>query len=264
MNVTNRIWISGCFVLDSTAARIVATAIFLSFLLTGPASAQEEGEFSEGAVACLKCHESDKVMAIRKTPHANFEDPKSPASREQCESCHGPSAKHMRYPMQVGNIVFTKHGKTPITDRNDSCLACHHKGEQAHWSNGAHAKKLPCPSCHVIHKAKDPMMLEQNRAQECGKCHEKILELAPVASSHPLLGAKGIVCTQCHNPHGPTNLATCATCHTQDAPTLAKQTAKAQDYHARGLKQKIDCTDCHKGFVHAMPPLELEQAPGTP
>jgi predicted CXXCH cytochrome family protein len=247
----------------STVAVAMASAgLFWLLLLVGPATA-EENEFSEGAVACLKCHESDKIMAILETPHADFDDPNSPASREQCESCHGPSAKHMKFPMQVGNIVFTKHGKTPIADRNEACLACHHEGERANWSNGAHARELACPSCHASHRAKDPMMVEQNRAQECAKCHGEILESAPVATSHPLSGPKEIVCTECHTPHGPTNLATCATCHIQDAPTLAKQSAKAQDYHARGVKQKIDCTDCHKGFVHAMPPIVLEMGPGA-
>ena len=46
-------------------------------------------------------------MELVKTPHANFEDPRSPASREQCESCHGPSGTHVDFPMQVGNIRFT-------------------------------------------------------------------------------------------------------------------------------------------------------------
>ena len=239
------------------------TAAFSLALFIGAASAQQASFAEGGATACLKCHETDKIMGILETPHANFKDPRSPASRKQCESCHGPSAKHMEFPMQVGNIVFTKHGKTPIAERNQACLACHHEGEQSHWGEGAHAKELSCPSCHVIHKPKDPMVVTKNQTPKCTTCHARILESAPVAASHPLSGPKAMDCTQCHNPHGPTNLASCASCHIQDAPTFAKQSPKAQDYHARGLKQKIDCTACHKGFVHSMSPLTLSEPQGT-
>jgi predicted CXXCH cytochrome family protein len=220
------------------------------------ATAQQPQTYSgEGAQACLECHESDSVMGIRETPHADFEDPRSPAAREQCESCHGPSATHMEFPMQVGNIVFTKHAKTPIAERNDACLVCHEDGAQAHWKDGAHGQELACASCHVMHKPSDPTLVTSRQAQRCGECHKDILETAPAAAPHPLVGAKAIYCTQCHNPHGPTSLTSCNECHEQDATTLARQRPKAQEYHQRAIARKIDCTACHKGFVHAMPPL---------
>ena len=123
-----------------TIAALTIAAALPILLLDGPASAQQAPS-GEGAAACLVCHESEKVMGIVDTPHANFDDPRSPASRQQCESCHGPSATHMEFPMQVGNIVFTKHGKTTIADRNKACLACHNRGAQAHWNDGPHAAR---------------------------------------------------------------------------------------------------------------------------
>jgi nitrate/TMAO reductase-like tetraheme cytochrome c subunit len=234
--------------------------LLLSVLFVVPASAQQEYS-GEGAAACLECHESERVMGIRDTPHANFDDPKSPASREQCESCHGPSATHMQFPMQVGNIVFTQHGKTPIHDRNQVCLECHNEGEQAHWNEGAHGKELSCATCHIMHKPADPSLVQKNQARDCGECHTDILETAPDATTHPLTGENAMYCTECHNPHGPTNLKSCISCHTQDPPTLAKQSPKAQEYHGRAVSQKIDCTDCHKGFVHAMEPITLGPPP---
>ena len=230
--------------------------LFLSVLLVAPVRAQQEYS-GEGALACLECHESERVMGIRNTPHADFDDPRSPAAREQCESCHGPSATHMQFPMQVGNIVFTKHGKTPISKRNKACLDCHNEGEQVHWNEGAHGNALSCADCHVLHKPADPSLVRKNQAHECDECHTEILATAPTATFHPLTGENAIFCTECHNPHGPTDLTSCNGCHAQDAPTLAKQSPKAQDYHGRALSQKIECTDCHKAFVHAMPPIGL-------
>jgi predicted CXXCH cytochrome family protein len=210
----------------------------------------------EGAAVCLKCHENPVIMEIVDTPHANFKDPRSPASREQCESCHGPSGTHVNFPMQVGNIRFTKHGKTSIAERNQTCLECHNKGDTAHWSEGVHAEKLQCGNCHLIHKSKQPApVVKAAQNDRCTECHPKVVPSAPIASNHPLEGDRAITCTQCHTPHGKTSLTPCIDCHPQDAQTLARQTPKAQDYHARGIDQKVDCTACHKGFVHAMPQI---------
>ena len=92
------------------------SALFLG-LLAASASAQQPYA-GGGAAECLECHENENVMGILETPHADFDVPRSPASGKQCESCHGPSATHMQFPMQVGNIMFTKHGKTSIAQRN--------------------------------------------------------------------------------------------------------------------------------------------------
>ena len=246
--------------LRNTFCGVLGILIFPT-LFVMPVWAQQEYS-GEGAEVCLECHESEDVMGIRETSHADFDDPKSPASRDQCESCHGPSATHVQFPMHVGNIVFTQHGKTPINDRNQACLECHDEGEQIHWNEGAHGKELSCAECHVMHKPTDPSLVKENQAQACGECHTEILETAPTASTHPLTGEDVMYCTECHNPHGPTNLKACISCHAQDPPELAKQSPKAQDYHGRAISKKINCTDCHKTFVHAMPPMTWAESPG--
>ncbi len=38
---------------------------------------------------------------------------------------------------------------------------------------------------------------------------------------------------------------------------LSRQPEKAREYHTRALVRQIDCTACHKGFVHAIPELLL-------
>lgn len=245
--------------------RLVLTTL-AAWALASPLGAQPDQPASgEGAAACLKCHENPVIMEIVKTPHANFEDPRSPASREQCESCHGPSGTHVNFPMQVGNIRFTKHGKTSVAERNATCLECHTKGNTAHWNDGIHGAKLQCGNCHQIHKTTQPKPVEQTaQLARCNQCHENILPTAPAKSGHPLEGDRAIPCTQCHNPHGPTELTPCIDCHKQDAPTLARQTPKAQGYHERANREGIACTDCHKGFVHQMPEISQANPPVHP
>jgi predicted CXXCH cytochrome family protein len=225
----------------------------VSLVLLAADAAAEQPASGEGAAACLACHESQKVMGIIDTPHANFDDPRTPAAREQCESCHGPSATHMQFPMHAGNIVFTRHGKTPVAKRNQACLACHEEGSPAHWEEGPHGATLACDSCHEVHQRKDPTLDEAKQAARCGSCHDQILTTAPAAAPHPLAGENAMRCTQCHDPHGPTSLASCSSCHLQDASARARQTDKAREYHERAFAQSIACTACHKGFVHAMP-----------
>ncbi|MBW2426904.1 MAG: cytochrome c3 family protein [Deltaproteobacteria bacterium] len=233
----------------------------LCTVLPSTRASSQQPYSGEGAAACLECHESATVMGIRDTPHADFDDPRSPAARQQCESCHGPSKIHMEFPMQVGNIVFTKHGKTPIAERNQICLECHNQDQQAHWNEGSHGKEIACASCHVMHQPTDPSLVKAGQAQRCGECHADILEKAPDPAPHRLTGPNAMACTECHNPHGPTTLASCNGCHRQDAAALARQTPKARGYHERAVSQKIDCIACHKGFVHAMPQVSFDESP---
>ena len=72
-------------------------------------------ELIDGEHIAVRCHGNARGMAIQDTAHANADDPDTPAAQKACESCHGPSKIHMQFPMQVGNIVFTKHGSTPIS-----------------------------------------------------------------------------------------------------------------------------------------------------
>jgi len=247
-------------------ASVLSASVSIAVLM-GPSLAMSQTDqpaSGEGALVCLKCHESPGVMEIIKTPHANRNDPLSPASTDQCESCHGPSGTHVNFPMQVGNIRFTKHGKTSIAERNAACLDCHKNGAATHWDQGAHGQKLQCGDCHTIHKHEDPARDRAEQAKSCGQCHKTILSSAPASSAHPLTGERAMICTKCHDPHGPTSLAACTDCHLQDAPTLARESPKAQDYHARATLEKIDCTACHKGFVHALPLIRHEGASASP
>ena len=251
-------------------------SFFLSPLTSMPTHAEEMGEdysakhqaFSQGgAKACLKCHESEKIMGILDTPHANPDDPKTPAAEHQCESCHGPSATHMNFPLQVGNIRFSKHdASTDTKARDEACLNCHKTGQQANWKMGPHGfENVACVDCHSLHKSRDPALSSQLQTQQCTEaCHKPIISTAPEKSAHPLLGDKRMLCTTCHNPHGPLELSMCSSCHTQSQESFAKQTPKARGYHQRALSEGIACTDCHKAFVHAAPEIVLGNREARP
>ena len=111
-----------------------------ALLLLGLSARAQHEYANEGAQACLACHESERIMGIRETPHADFDNPRSPAARQQCESCHGPSARHMQFPMHVGNIRFSTHdASAPVDPRNATCMKCHGTSEHHEaWENSPH------------------------------------------------------------------------------------------------------------------------------
>lgn len=214
-------------------------------------------EFAEGGLeTCLRCHDSAAVQPIFATPHMKGTDPDSPAARKQCESCHGPSARHVQFPLHAGNIRFTRHDdSTTKAARNRVCLECHLEGEQASWRKSPHGSDgIACVDCHTVHAVADPILSEETQTQRCAEgCHGQILASQPAGTPHPLEGEEAILCTACHTPHEPLDLASCHGCHPWQPKDLAAQSGKARSYHQRAVTKEIACTECHQGFVHPLP-----------
>lgn len=232
-------------------------ALSMAVLWAGSALALEQDFSEEGATACLECHESEKTMGIMETPHFKSDDPNTPAAREECESCHGPSATHMTFPMHVGNIRFGTKKKTPHAEQATSCLECHGDGARENWKAGPHGfEDLSCADCHNIHETKDPILAKDAQNTKCTEaCHQEIIAKAPENSPHPF-DNKEITCMSCHNPHGPLDMGPCIECHSMEPAELAKAKPKAREYHQRALDKDIGCTDCHKGTAHRIKALE--------
>ena len=128
--------------------RFVAVAVVC--LLPLAASARDEYS-KEGAKACLDCHGTDYVLGILDTVHAETSDPDTPASQKQCQSCHGPSAVHIQFPMQVSNVHFGKQSSSKPEVQNKQCLECHADGDRESWSASAHGYELlVCSTCHSL------------------------------------------------------------------------------------------------------------------
>src|SRR4030095_8082240 len=47
-----------------------------------------------GNDTCLVCHD-DKGATLKGTPHADLKNPRTPAAKQGCESCHGPGQAHV-------------------------------------------------------------------------------------------------------------------------------------------------------------------------
>lgn len=263
-----------------TLAPLLATLTVLSGSVPAARAAAEDGEAAKrgngvpdshafadgGAKTCLRCHDTRKIEAVFETPHMKEGSSlDSPAATEQCESCHGPSARHVRFPLQVGNIRFTRRDDTTTkAARNRACLECHQDGELAHWAVSPHGfDEISCVDCHVVHAVSDPILAKATQTKRCAEgCHLEILEKQPAATSHPLEGEEAVLCTACHDPHGPFDQGSCLECHPSQPKDLAAQGPKARGYHERAIAQEIACTECHQGFVHPLPPEISAGEPG--
>jgi nitrate/TMAO reductase-like tetraheme cytochrome c subunit len=232
-----------------------------------PAQAYSE----EGAKACLDCHETESVMGILETAHFKDHDPKTPAATHQCQSCHGPSARHMMFPMQVENVHFGRKSGHSAQRQNERCLECHLSDESGHrenWKASAHGyEKVVCSTCHSMHDPEKVVPARADVKATCTSvgCHDTLLANSePEQYSHALgrnLSGKGeLTCSGCHNPHGPLESTRCLDCHSQSPEVLAKQSEKAKRFHDVARAKGTDCVRCHKGIAHPIPPLVLEQS----
>jgi hypothetical protein len=241
--------------------------ILLALLLALPATAEQEYSDQPGQ-ACLDCHGTPYVLGILKTAHADESDPETPAAKKHCQSCHGPSAKHMMFPMQVENVHFGKQSTTAPAEQNALCLECHHDGDRAQWTASAHGfDNVVCSTCHVLHEPKEVVMSDAAVVEGCmGEgCHVELMGTTTKEDfSHALgkeLGDQGeLTCKGCHNPHGPLQSDRCVECHAQTPDVLAKESEKAKRFHEVATRRGTECIRCHKGIAHPIPPLALEES----
>lgn len=248
---------------------LILIVVILSIL---PGTSQAEGEeyTSKGADNCLMCHRSAKweVMPIFNTKHGSLTDPDAPFTNAQCESCHGPSAAHMKAknkaempPMRT----FGKGDKATATEQNEGCLSCHSGHNTMGWMGSAHeSADVTCVSCHDIHSESDPVFDPLGQQEVCFDCHQRTRSDTLKASGHPLRFGN-MTCSDCHNVHDGNNdfllvednvNDTCYSCHAEKRGPFLWEHAPATD----------DCSSCHRphGSNHPAsltkrPPLLCQQ-----
>ena len=219
----------------------------------------EAAEFM-GADICEACHE-DIAGALRMNPHAQSADPRTPAAREGCESCHGPGSLHVEADGEssAGMLSFHPAADESTEQQNAACLSCHREKRLMHWQASAHDNEdTACSSCHTVHLP-DRVLERSTQAEVCYACHRAIRAQTYQASTHPIRAGK-VVCSDCHNAHGgigPAELVqlsindNCYACHAgMRGPFLWEHYPATED-----------CSLCHRvhGSIH--PYLLTRQGP---
>jgi DmsE family decaheme c-type cytochrome len=197
-----------------------------------------------GDDTCLTCHEAQK-RGYSDTMHGRTDHPRSPASKQGCETCHGPGSLHADDPEKPGLIrAFLKD---PPREGNEACVTCHSRGTHALWEGSVHeSRNLSCATCHSVHafKSQDAQLKTVREMDTCATCHRDKVAKVDRSGHMPLREGK-MSCSTCHNPHGTTNVRqlrigdsiaeTCTSCHADKRGPFLWEHASTRD----------GCVTCH-------------------
>lgn len=224
-----------------------------------------------GEAKCLECHD-DQRRGYEGSPHHRVDDPRTPAAKQGCESCHGPGSQHVEDPATFHVINFNT--VSPETT-SAACTTCHNRGDHALWDGSQHeSRELTCTTCHSVHDYKSASKQLKSKTQfgVCASCHrDKIAKLD--RSGHMPLREGKMECSTCHNPHGATNVRllrkgdsiaeTCTSCHADkrgpylwEHPPSRDGCVTCHDPHGSSnermlvAKPPILCQRCHVATRH--------------
>ena len=209
-----------------------------------PAQPPAAGDYLNDDESCLTCHEAQK-KGYADTMHGRRDHPRSPASKQGCETCHGPGARHADDPEAPG--LIRAFAKEPPRQGNEVCTSCHSRGEHALWDGSAHdARNLSCASCHSVHafKSERGQLKTARQMDTCATCHrDKVAKLD--RSGHMPLREGKMECSTCHSTHGATNVRqlrtgdsiaeACTSCHADKRGPYLWEHAPTRD----------GCVTCH-------------------
>lgn len=226
-----------------------------------------------GQDTCLGCHDDKAKGAFTKTTHAMTLDPRSPASKLGCESCHGPGAKHADDPVNVTLKNLRATGKADVI--NDTCTSCHNRQQHVLWAGSQHESRgLACSTCHSVHspKSEEKQLKTVTQRELCATCHrDKVAKLD--RSGHMPVREQKMECSSCHNVHGTTNVRLlrkgdsvselCTSCHAEKRGPFLWEHAPSRDgcvtcHDPHGssnermlvAKPPLLCQRCHVGTRH--------------
>ncbi len=172
------------------------------FFVVIPINSDGETTYS-GSEVCTECHE-DVSASFSWNSHGIKGDPRTPAAKQGCESCHGPGAAHVDDGGAGEILSLGLKSFTPAGEKNAVCLRCHTKGRQVFWPGSEHeARGLSCSDCHRIHSKNPNYLVKPSQTTVCERCHKRIRSELLRQSHHPVREGK-IRCSDCHNSHGTT------------------------------------------------------------
>jgi DmsE family decaheme c-type cytochrome len=236
-----------------------------------PAPAPAAGAKYVGEDTCLTCHD-DKKQGYHGSPHQRAADPRTPAARQGCETCHGPGSLHVDNPTDVKPKQFRL---MRADDINQTCATCHNRAEHALWDGSQHEQRnLACTTCHSVHapKSEKGQLKAQNQLSLCATCHRDKVAKADRSGHMPVREGK-MDCSTCHNVHGSTNVRLlrkgdsiaemCTSCHGDKRGPFLFEHAPSRDgcvtchdphgsLNERMLVTKLPilCQRCHVGTRH--------------
>jgi DmsE family decaheme c-type cytochrome len=212
-----------------------------------------------GDKVCLDCHEGYQRGVVG-SPHSRAVDPRTPAAKQGCETCHGAGSAHAEDTSIPVKIFHTMRPR----DVNATCTTCHSRGEHALWDGSQHeARGLACTTCHSVHdpKSASGQLKARTQLEVCSTCHrDKVAKLD--RSGHMPVREGKMQCSTCHSTHGATNVKLlrkgdsvaelCTTCHAEKrGPYLWE--------HAPGRDGCVTCHDPHgssnERMLVAKPPI---------
>ncbi len=236
-----------------------------------PDSSPEPNEYL-GSEICRQCH-FDRFESYQNSAHSLAGDPRTPAGKQECETCHGPGGNHVAGGggRGVGGMKNFSDAM-PVEERNAVCLTCHSRGIVGLWPGSVHqSRDLACMNCHDVHGGHTKMLREASQPQVCTQCHQQIRAQLMRPSHHPIREEK-LVCTNCHNPHGTVTekliSATtinnkCYECHAEkrgpflwEHPPVRESCLNCHQPHGSShepllrVKRPLLCQRCHNAFAH--------------
>jgi DmsE family decaheme c-type cytochrome len=171
-------------------------AVFLSLTATCASGAQPPGR----SLTCKECHAAVWQDFFR-NPHFR-PTPGDENSYASCETCHGPSARHIT--AHGGKATIRAFSEMQPQQVLAACLECHSKDiSRANIRSSEHTLAgVVCTNCHSVHRSTGGRFLLARRESElCYTCHQTVRAQFQMPDHHRV-DEGAITCSDCHNPHG--------------------------------------------------------------
>ncbi len=212
------------------------------------------GPYKNWQSRCAECHQTGFEKGF--DPKARAYSSTWKDDTVSCESCHGPGEHHTAWAKDPAGYDASAHagldkfgltvpfGETKQEKEMQICAPCHSRREP--FGTGNPPPGAPFADHYNL------ALLRNGLYHADGQVNDEVYVYGSFLQSK--MFAKGVTCSNCHDPHSlelkaPGN-AVCTQCHSEaanaDFPSLKKKTydAPSHHHHAQG-SEAAQCTSCH-------------------
>lgn len=209
------------------------------------------GPYKSWEARCAECHATN--YARHYDPAARTYAPQMTEISVGCESCHGPGAAHLDWAKDPKGFTvpegLTPQALTVALEGKQAgeiavCLACHSRRESL--VDGTPVPGTPYAETYSI------SLLRPGTYHADGQILDEVFEGGSFLQSK--MFAKGVTCSNCHDPHSGAvkaeGNAVCTQCHSPagnpDFPSLPLKVFDGPEhtFHAEG-SEGAQCVNCH-------------------